>query len=108
MGDLNDDRSSPPLQELARIGFVDLLGSIPPTFRYTYVHRGTSQTLDYILWRPSFMLTPLAVSAVHVNADYPAEIAKDIYSYHRSSDHDPVWARFGVGLVKRYLPFTVR
>jgi hypothetical protein len=53
------------------------------------------------------MLDPKAVSIAHINADYPANDAQDIYSLHRSSDHDPVWVRFGLRPLQTWLPLVI-
>jgi len=81
LGDLNDFSFSAPLINL-RGGdapvLTDLLETLAPTERYTYVFEGNSQALDHIL--VTDRLAPLTrYDVVHVNAEFPDQV----------SDHDP-------------------
>lgn len=108
MGDFNDSINSAPLRELTGAGFVDLSQQIMPPFRYTYIYKGVSQTLDHILWRPSLVIMPQAVTVAHINADFPPFHTQNIDTSVRSSDHDPLWARFGVPTTIIWLPLVTR
>jgi predicted extracellular nuclease len=87
LGDFNEHPFRPPLQELTGRGLTNLIERVPPMDRYTYVYRGNSQVLDYILVSP-WLASQAApeIDVVHVNADFPAGA--------RASDHDPVIATF--------------
>lgn len=86
-GDFNDSYASPVLQQL-KAGVLDnLVEDLPFNERYTYVYKGSSQTLDQFLvskelhrrWHPE-------VDVVHLNAEFsPADYAE--------SDHDPIVVR---------------
>lgn len=83
LGDLNDYPSSPALHNLTVGGVLrDLIDTLPPAERYSYVFEGNSQALDHILTsrgvsRPDY-------DVVHVNAEFSEQ----------SSDHDPQVVRF--------------
>lgn len=94
LGDLNDAPTSPALQALLEDGFQDISAQISRPSRYTYNYQGISQSLDYILWRPLGVLGLQSIAAMHINADFPPAWADDLSHYRRSSDHDPLLARF--------------
>jgi predicted extracellular nuclease len=81
LGDLNDFEFSETLTLLKAGGaLVDLVDTLPPSERYTYVFDGNSQVLDHIL--VSNALAQFAqpkVDIVHMNAEFAAQV----------SDHDP-------------------
>lgn len=87
LGDLNDFEFSPALATLKAVGLVDLVESLPPEERYTYVFDGNSQVLDHIL-----VSSALATGAapeydiVHINAEFT----------DRTSDHDPEVVRLAL------------
>jgi predicted extracellular nuclease len=85
LGDLNDFEFRRPIRELAAGPLENLMERLPVADRYTYVYQGASQTLDHILASP-WLAARAEIDAVHVNADFPIS--------ERSSDHDPVVARF--------------
>jgi predicted extracellular nuclease len=104
LGDLNDFPTSQPLLELTSLGLADLTLGIEKEQRYTYIYRGVSQVLDYALVRLRPTMTVLAMNALHINADFPYVYMQDGNTYHRSSDHDAVCARFGTFDYKIFLP----
>jgi hypothetical protein len=104
LGDLNAVPGSEPLKVLAETGLRDLWSRLPPAGRYSYIYRGLSQALDYILIRPSLPLFVTAVQACHVNADYPAVYAGVEDTDYRSSDHDPLLVQFRRPDYLFYLP----
>jgi hypothetical protein len=53
-------------------------------------------------------LVPIEVQAVHINADTPYELVSDGGTQQRSSDHDILWARFGLFGQANYLPQVIR
>ncbi len=83
LGDMNDFEFSPAIQKLTegRQGLINLIETIPPTERYTYIYQGFSQVLDHILVSRNLASRAKAHIA-HINADLSEST--------RSSDHDPV------------------
>ncbi|HTQ50453.1 MAG TPA: endonuclease/exonuclease/phosphatase family protein [Candidatus Acidoferrales bacterium] len=78
LGDLNDFQFSPAVQALTAGGVLrDLINSLPPAERYSYVYEGNSQVLDHILVSPAIRHCDYQV--VHINAEFA----------HQTSDHDP-------------------
>jgi hypothetical protein len=108
IGDLNDHPDSTPLSLIKSNGFTDLLTFSEDQSRYTYIFRGVSQVLDYVLLRPRPGLIPVSADAGHFNADYPYMLIGDENTAHRSSDHDPVIALFGVVENFLFLPFVMQ
>ncbi|GAA3891087.1 endonuclease/exonuclease/phosphatase family protein [Saccharothrix violaceirubra] len=77
-GDINDYQFSPAVGTLTAGGaVVDLIATLPPAERYSYVFEGNSQTLDHILI--SSNITRYRYDVVHVNAEFADQ----------ASDHDP-------------------
>ncbi|MDX1643242.1 MAG: esterase-like activity of phytase family protein [Thermoanaerobaculia bacterium] len=85
LGDMNEHEFRPPLR-LLEGPLVNLVERLPPAERYTYNYQGNSQMLDHVLVSPALVDRVVAVRAVHVNADRPAD--------RRVSDHDPIVVRF--------------
>jgi hypothetical protein len=80
LGDLNDYQFSPAVLSLTENGraLTDLVDTLPPRERYSYVYEGNSQVLDHILVSPD--LTRHAdYDVVHVNSEFADQ----------TSDHDP-------------------
>ena len=86
LGDLNDFEFSTPLAILKSAPLNDLVETLAPEQRYTYVFEGNSQVLDHILVSNSLM-TAVEYDVVHVNAEFAAQ----------ASDHEPE-------VVRLYLP----
>ena len=108
LGDLNDHPDSQPLAEFFGRGFRNAMNWAEKEERYTYIYRGISQTLDYLLLYPQPTLLPFSVKPVHINADYPASYLKDIDTPNRSSDHDPIVVSFTPVEPTIYLPLVRR
>lgn len=82
-GDLNDYQFSPALRTLTAGGeLTDLIGTLPPSERYSYVYEGNSQVLDHILTTQDPRQVDYDV--VHINSEFAAQ----------ASDHDPQIVRF--------------
>jgi predicted extracellular nuclease len=107
-GDLNDHPNSQPLAVLESHGLQDLLAMVAPSGRYTYLYNGLSQVLDHLLIYPSPWLAPVEVTPLHANADYPYMYLTVTESIHRSSDHDPLQARFQILSQAIYMPLVSR
>ena len=90
-GDFNDVLGSSPIAILdASTDIYNLFYDLDSDQRWSYVFSGESEVLDHIYvtqnLRPSTPGWGQVFSAIHVNADFPAN--------ERASDHDPVRARF--------------
>jgi predicted extracellular nuclease len=83
MGDLNDFEFSETLDILEDGGLVNLMETLPPWERYSYVFDGNSQTLDQILVTRALTSPRPEYDSVHVNAEF----------HDQASDHDPQVAR---------------
>jgi uncharacterized protein len=85
-GDLNDFEFSDTVNILKDGNTLyDLIETLPPDERYTYVFDGNSQTLDHILVSPQIHNNvPLTEDVVHVNSEFADQ----------ASDHEPQVARF--------------
>ena len=106
LGDFNDTLDSQTLSIISASGQFDLLHWTPEASRYSYVYHGVSQVLDHVLarWQPPF--SPVRISPIHVNADYPDDFSAVGDSLYRSSDHDPVLAQFRWFDQVTYLPLV--
>jgi predicted extracellular nuclease len=84
LGDLNDFEFLDTLGILKSAGLTDIVETLPPEERYTYVFEGNSQVLDHILVSPNLMHNAaVEYDVVHVNAEFAEQV----------SDHDPEVAR---------------
>lgn len=84
LGDLNDFEFSDTLGILKGVGLTDLVETLPPEERYTYVFEGNSQVLDHILISPNLAQSAtVEYDVIHVNAEFADQV----------SDHDPEVAR---------------
>jgi uncharacterized protein len=108
LGDLNDYPESEPLGYLKQVGFLDVSSAIPSQERYSFTFQGVSQVLDYILHNLRSPLACVSVTPVHINADYPVIFAEVNESIYRSSDHDPILARFQWLDTQIFLPWTIQ
>ena len=80
LGDFNDFEFSTALQTLRAGGVLnDMIETLPPAERYSYVFEGNSQSLDHILASTAILGLPFEFDEVHVNAEFADQ----------SSDHDP-------------------
>jgi predicted extracellular nuclease len=82
-GDLNDFEFSGTVTTLKTGVLHDLIDTLPPNERYSYVFEGNSQTLDHVLVSDALQARPIAFDVVHVNAEFADQ----------ASDHDPSVAR---------------
>ncbi len=92
LGDFNDLPGSEPLLQFA--GYTSLIEArLPPADRYTYIYNGFSEAIDHVVMTPGLDRYFKSGSPVHINADFPDRRTPDATG-RRSSDHDPVIARF--------------
>jgi uncharacterized protein len=78
VGDFNDYQFSPAMGTLTGGGVLqDLINTLPPVERYSYVFDGNSQVLDHIF--TSRALTKIDYDVVHINSEFADQ----------ASDHEP-------------------
>ena len=108
LGDLNDYPASAPLNIITAAGLESLWKRVPGLSRYSYIYRGVSQVLDYLLINPALADDWVRVWVAHTNADYP-HIFQDVAGVlYRASDHDGVVAQFKLLTKKVFLPIGSR
>jgi uncharacterized protein len=98
MGDFNDVEQSDMMTQLTASGstqadgrLTNVLLQIPDEERYSFVFSGMAQLIDAVLLSPALVPLVEAVTILHVNADYPVNLAKDVSPDglpYRASDHD--------------------
>jgi hypothetical protein len=98
IGDLNDFLDSETLAVLEDVGLMDLLYETPKPTRYTYVYKGESEVMDHVLINQRLWSSFQSIESIHINADYPVAYESTPDLSRRSSDHDPVVARFWMRL----------
>src|SRR5215207_11103715 len=84
LGDLNDFEFSTPVRTLKGGVMKDLIETLPPGERYTYVFDGNSQALDHVLVTDSLFNALVRFDVVHINSEF----------VDQASDHDPPLAIF--------------
>ncbi len=95
LGDLNDTPDSEPIKALAGSQLKNLVNSIPPEDRFSFVFQGSKEQIDQILVTPNlFNNGNPEINAVHVNAGISRS----------ASDHDPVIARFALSVLGETTP----
>lgn len=99
VGDLNDTPDSPPLQALTQPqgALFDCLEDVPAAQRYSFVHAGQPERIDYILASPALRKRLLANSLF---------ILHDTWA-KRASDHYPVRATFALNSSPVATPYPV-
>ena len=117
LGDFNDTLDSTPLAAFnTNVGgepLVNLYPShVPDNERYSFIFSGESEVLDHFITTGALNAYFMHGRTIHINADFPEvdTLANDncssgicIFSpldstSRRSSDHDPVFVRFGFPL----------
>lgn len=86
LGDFNDFHFSDTLQTLKGGVLTNLMETLPPNERYTFVFDGNAQTLDHILVSPRIAAQSPVYDIVHVNAEFAVQ----------ASDHEPSVARINM------------
>jgi len=85
LGDLNDFEHSEAVRHLSAAPFENLILRVPAASRYTFNFEGASQVLDHVVVSPA-LAKEAEIEVLHLNSDCSDE--------KRTSDHDPVVARF--------------
>jgi predicted extracellular nuclease len=84
LGDFNDFQFSDTINILKGGVLTDLIDTLPPGERYSYVFDGNSQVLDQILVSNHLAGAQFSYDVVHANAEF----------WDQVSDHEPQVARF--------------
>ena len=84
LGDLNDFEFSTPLRTLSGGVLRNLMETLPPNERYTYVFDGNSQALDHVLVSTDLFASLVRFDVLHLNSEF----------VEQASDHDPTVAVF--------------
>lgn len=85
LGDLNDFEHSEAVRYLSAPPLENLILRVPTASRYTFNFEGASQVLDHVVVSPA-LAKDAEIEILHLNSDCSDE--------KRTSDHDPVVARF--------------
>ncbi len=85
LGDLNDFEHSEAVRHLSAPPLENLILRVPIASRYTFNFEGASQVLDHVVVSPA-LAKDAEIEILHLNSDCSDE--------KRTSDHDPVVARF--------------
>ncbi len=87
LGDMNEHDFRTPMRVLAGGRLRDLIDGLTLEDRYSFNYLGNAQLLDHIFASQELVARAQArVDVVHINSDFPEK--------ERSSDHDPLVARF--------------
>jgi predicted extracellular nuclease len=97
LGDLNSFNTEAPIHTLQDAGLTNLINRVPKCLRYTYIYRGVSEVLDYIMISRSLRWRFIHARIVHFNVDFPYDFwADDPTTGIRSSDHEVFMASFWI------------
>ncbi|MHA2352077.1 MAG: hypothetical protein ACXABX_03040, partial [Candidatus Thorarchaeota archaeon] len=78
-------------------GLINLINAVWKRSRYTYIYRGVSEVLDYIMISRSLRWRFIRARIVHFNVDFPYDIwADDPTTGIRSSDHEVFMCSFWI------------
>jgi hypothetical protein len=94
LGDFNDTLGSRPLAEFpGRINLYERYR--PPADRYSYIYQGRGEAIDHFVMTEGLdtRFLPGGSGPAHINADFPE--TRVPAPSGRSSDHDPLFVRFG-------------
>ncbi len=67
---------------------VDMVTTLPPAKRYSYVENGNAQTIDHIVASAGLLSRPYHLEIAHNSADFPATYGNNPTRPERVSDHD--------------------
>ncbi|MGY5858197.1 MAG: endonuclease/exonuclease/phosphatase family protein [Candidatus Thorarchaeota archaeon] len=97
LGDLNTFSNEVPVYTLEDSGLNNLILKVRKQTRYTYIYRGVSEVLDYIMVTKSLKRYFKQARIVHFNVDFPFELfTDDPNTGIRSSDHDVFMCSFWI------------
>ena len=97
LGDLNSFATEAPVHTLEDGGLWNLIYGVQKSSRYSYIYRGVSEVLDYIMVSKSLIWRFIRARYVHFNVDFPYDYwADDPTTGIRSSDHDVFMCSFWI------------
>jgi predicted extracellular nuclease len=97
LGDLNSFATEAPVHTLEDGGLRNLIYGVQKSSRYSYIYRGVSEVLDYIMVSQSLRWRFIRARYVHFNVDFPYHFwADDPTTGIRSSDHDVFMCSFWI------------
>jgi predicted extracellular nuclease len=77
LGDLNSFNNEAPIDTLQAGGLYNLINAVRKRSRYTYIYRGVSEVLDYIMVSKSVRWRFIQARIVHFNVDFPYDTFAD-------------------------------
>jgi uncharacterized protein len=87
--------------DLVEPNFVNLIDTLPPLGRYSFVFEGTPQALDHHIVNAAARTRNTRTLIARVNADFPeapaSAFATNAATLARNSDHDPVVSYYRLG-----------
>ncbi len=95
-----------PGADLVNPDLRNLIDTLPPTSRYSYVFDGTPQAIDHALVTQSLWPRVSRFLYVRVNADFPEILRNAVDRPERISDHDPALVYIRIGTVPRIAGLT--
>ena len=95
-----------PSADLVNPDLTNLINTLPPTSRYSYVFDGTPQAIDHALVTQNLLPRVSRFFYVRVNADSPEIFRNAADRPERISDHDPALVYIRVGTMPRVAGLT--
>jgi uncharacterized protein len=95
-----------PSADLVNPNLNNLIHTLPPTSRYSYVFGGTPQAIDHALVTQNLLPRVTRFLYVRVNADSPEILRNAVDRPERVSDHDPALVYLRVGTMPRVAGLT--
>jgi predicted extracellular nuclease len=80
---------------------INLIETLHPSARYSYVFAGSAQALDHMLISQSLRLRVRRFLYVRNNADFPESLRSDPNNSRRISDHDAAMVELWLGVLTR-------
>jgi hypothetical protein len=81
-------------EDLVNPDLTDLVTTLLPAQRYSYVENGNAQDIDHIVVTGGLLTRPSHLEVAHNNADFPEVLGNDAARPERVSDHDMPVAYF--------------
>ncbi len=95
-----------PGADLVHPDLVNLIVTLPPASRYSYVFDGTPQAIDHALVSQNLLPRVSRFLYVRVNADSPEILRNAVDRPERISDHDPLLLYLRVGVMPKIAALT--
>ena len=95
-----------PGADLVNPDLANLIDTLPPTSRYSYVFDGMPQAIDHALVTQNLLPRVSRFLYVRINADFPEVLRNTPDRPERISDHDPALVYIRVGTMPRIAGLT--